>query len=323
MRLVFRADADREIGAGHVMRSLALAMEAIDRGHKCLFLGQIRDLDWVRKAVEKVEFEEIIDNPIIFDSDPETDILVIDSYHLSPKLPQLQENNWRSVIVIGDALTPAYKCALFIHPGIDDHWIVDSEKSLAGFDYVMLRPAIKIARDNKSPENEILNIVVSGGGGDAFGFSEAIGRELDKIDSNFVAHFFSNYPVQSLTGKDFRNYPLGPEIDEVRKLANVAITTASTSSLEFIAAEIPTAILCTVDNQQEYYQELSSRGLALPVGTFTRSEGWVINFEALEDFINSKHKQQELISAITGKFDFLGSRRILGKIEQLVGISIE
>jgi spore coat polysaccharide biosynthesis predicted glycosyltransferase SpsG len=323
MRLVFRADANREMGAGHVMRSLALAIEAINRGHTCFFVGEIRDLNWVKAAVKKVGFAKVFENPILFNPDSETDVLVLDSYNLSPQHPQLQKEIWQLVVVIGDAFTPAFKCDLFIHPGIDDHWIINPDKSLVGFDYVLFRPEIQFARDNKSNQNEFLNIVVSGGGGDAFGFSEVIGRELDKIDLNFVAHFFSSSPVKSFKGKDFRNYPMGPEIDYVRTLANIAITTASTSSLEFIAAEIPTAIVCTVDNQQEYYDELSSRGLALAIGTFKKDDGWVIDSNDLQELITSKRKQEDFITAISGKFDFLGPRRIIDCIETLTESSIK
>jgi UDP-2,4-diacetamido-2,4,6-trideoxy-beta-L-altropyranose hydrolase len=317
MRLVFRADANREIGAGHVMRSLALATEAVRRGHNCFFIGEVQDLNWVSAAVKRVGFDKIFDNPFEFYSDSATDVLLLDAYHISPQDPQLRENLWRSVVVIGDALTPSYRCELFIHPGIDEHWIVEPEKSLSGFDYVMLRPEIRMARDNKSSEDGQFNILVSGGGGDAFGFCQRIGEELDKIESNFVAHFFSNSPVSSNKGKDFRNYALGPEIDEIRKCANLAITTASTSCLEFIAAEIPTAVVCTVDNQEEYFQELSSRGLALPIGTFNVDIGWQIDSKELQDFINSKESQKKLIAAITGKIDFMGASRIMDKIEIL------
>jgi spore coat polysaccharide biosynthesis predicted glycosyltransferase SpsG len=322
MRIVFRADADREIGAGHIMRSLALATEAVKRGHDCFFIGEIRDLNWVKKAVEKVGFNGIFENPLHFIPDFKTDVLVLDSYHIPPLDPQLQKNIWHSVVVIGDALTPPYLCDLFIHPGIDDHWIAAPEKTFSGFDYLLLRPEIRTARGNKANMDGQLEILISGGGGDAFDFCQTIGKELDKIESNFVAHFFSNSVVNSGSGKDFRNYPLGPKIDDVRKLANLAITTASTSCLEFIAAEIPTAMVCTVDNQEEYFRELSIRGLALPVGTFSVGAGWNINSKALQDFIGSKDKQQELLDAISGKIDFKGASRILDKIEDMAGDSI-
>jgi len=50
VRFIFRADASREIGSGHVMRSLALAEEAISRGFDCIFVGKISDLDWVSES---------------------------------------------------------------------------------------------------------------------------------------------------------------------------------------------------------------------------------------------------------------------------------
>ncbi len=322
MRIVFRANANREIGAGHVMRSLALASEAVGRGHSCFFIGEILGLNWVKEAVKKVGFHGIFDNPLDFYPDSRMDVLVLDTYHISPQNPQLHESLWQSIVVIGDATTPPYKCDLFIHPGIDDHWIVNPEKSFSGFDYLLLRPEIREAREKKTARNGQFNILVSGGGGDAFDFCQEMGKVLDRFELNFVAHFFSNSLVRSGSGKDFRNYPIGSGIDEIRKLANLAITTASTSSLEFIAAEIPTAMVCTVDNQTEYFRELSLRGLALPVGTFSLGAGWSINSNELQDLIGSRDKQQSLIDAISGKIDFKGASRILDKIENLAGYSI-
>ena len=43
MRYVLRADAPEFIGAGHVMRSSAIAEELIARGENVIFVGQVSD----------------------------------------------------------------------------------------------------------------------------------------------------------------------------------------------------------------------------------------------------------------------------------------
>jgi hypothetical protein len=60
MRFVFRADASREIGSGHVMRSSVLAEEAISRGFECVFIGKISDLDWVAKRISTLGFTQVL-----------------------------------------------------------------------------------------------------------------------------------------------------------------------------------------------------------------------------------------------------------------------
>ena len=44
MRYVLRADASKILGAGHVMRSSAIAEELITQGAEVVFVGEISDL---------------------------------------------------------------------------------------------------------------------------------------------------------------------------------------------------------------------------------------------------------------------------------------
>ena len=59
MRFVFRADASIEIGAGHVMRSSAIAEEAISQGIECVFVGSILDMDWLTDRIRGLGFFEV------------------------------------------------------------------------------------------------------------------------------------------------------------------------------------------------------------------------------------------------------------------------
>ena len=82
MRFVFRADASKTIGAGHVMRSSAIAEEAISRGVPCLFVGKISELDWVRERIRGLGFMQVFENTSEFVPDKNQDILIIDSYEI-------------------------------------------------------------------------------------------------------------------------------------------------------------------------------------------------------------------------------------------------
>jgi spore coat polysaccharide biosynthesis predicted glycosyltransferase SpsG len=79
MRLVFRADASRQIGAGHVMRVTTIAEEAIGRGHECHFVGKISDLAWVEKHVQNLGFKSFIREIDVINSEFQNSVLILDS----------------------------------------------------------------------------------------------------------------------------------------------------------------------------------------------------------------------------------------------------
>ena len=106
MRFVFRADASMSIGAGHVMRSSAIAEEAISRGVPCLFVGKISELDWVRERIRGLGFIQVLENSSEFIPDENEDILIIDSYEIPTDDVFVQLRNWSKVVSIFDELTP-------------------------------------------------------------------------------------------------------------------------------------------------------------------------------------------------------------------------
>ena len=83
MRYVLRADASESIGSGHVMRSSAIAEELIARGENVVFVGQISDLPWVEERIASLGFTQIHNNPGDFNSNPNSDVLLLDSYEIS------------------------------------------------------------------------------------------------------------------------------------------------------------------------------------------------------------------------------------------------
>ncbi len=59
MRNVLRADASQSMGAGHVMRSSAIAEELISRGNNVIFVGRISNLPWVEKRIASLGFSQV------------------------------------------------------------------------------------------------------------------------------------------------------------------------------------------------------------------------------------------------------------------------
>ena len=104
MRFVFRSDASFSIGAGHVMRSSAIAEEAIDRGISCLFIGEITGIPWLNDRVQNLGFHQVLRNDKEFHPSPNSDVLILDSYSIPTDHKFLEIQHWLQI----DEIDPSH-----------------------------------------------------------------------------------------------------------------------------------------------------------------------------------------------------------------------
>lgn len=314
MRLVFRADATSKIGSGHVMRSSVLAEHAISEGYKCIFIGKVEDLPWVSNRMENLGFIEIHKDFETFRSNIDEDVLVLDSYSIPANLDDIQLEKWRLVVTISDSLTPQYSAHLVIIPGLTEEFeIRKGKKVLSGTKYILIRKSIN-KKNDLNIQSEKLKIIVNGGGTNVHSFAETIAEKLDSLNIDLEAYFFTDFEIQSKTGKRFISYKIGPDLDSIAANSDIAITTASTSALEFLAREIPIGVVCAVENQKEFYKQLGEFGYAIQLGNFIKSEGWHLNLGNLQDLVQNVATQKKIRNKIANLIDFDGASRILTEI---------
>jgi spore coat polysaccharide biosynthesis predicted glycosyltransferase SpsG len=315
MRFVFRADASMTIGSGHVMRSSAIAEEAIARGIPSLFVGKISELDWVNERIRGLGFLQILENTSEFMPDKNEDILIIDSYEIPANDVFVQLRNWSKVVSIFDKLTPDYSCDLRIHPGLTKAWPEPfSGRTLSGPKFVPLRKSIKNSTVH-TPEGT-LKVLVVGGGSDTYGFVPAVVKALTKLTQDFHATIFTN----SFSGTDlderFSVSEVGLNLDLVANAVDLVFTTASTTSLEFLARGSAVAIGCAVDNQELYYKELSGGNYAAPIGEFLNNE-WHLDVELIQELFRLETLRSTLKANSANLIDLNGAIRIVDEILKL------
>ena len=318
MRYVLRADASRSIGAGHVMRSSAIAEELIARGEDVVFVGRISDLPWVEERIASLGFANIYDNPNDFFSNNRSDVLLLDSYEISINDNFIAPENWRHIVVIVDELTPNYHCTLRIHPGLDSNWVGDSQVSiLAGPEYIPFRSSLSKNMHASSQGQHKLKIVVVAGGSDPHNLVLEIAMTLAILPELFEACLFSNSSSDVTLDSRFHYFKIGSGLDEVSKDADLVLTTSSTSSLEFIARGFCVGIACAVDNQRQYYNSLGQLGVAAQIGLRESALGWSLNIETIHALVMSSQLRERLIAKAKGIIDFKGSSRIVDAIKNL------
>ncbi len=308
-----RADASRVIGAGHAMRVSVIAEELIALGNEVIFVGDTREIPWVERRIENLDFTDVVHDPSFFQSNPRTDVLILDSYTISVEDVFLQKERWRRIVLIADQETPDYFCDLAINPGLNKSFSSqNSDKILFGPRYTPFRKYSPKAKDHY-PNKHPLRILVVGGGTDVFNFSKTVSNQISIIKSEFICYLISeDKSLQNLDSR-FQVIPPGELLDTIVDNSDLIITTASTSCLEFIAKSKPIGILCAVDNQNSYYEQLTFAGIGIPLGRY-QNENWSIDFLRLSELVLSEETRENLISRGLHVFDLKGAGRIVLEI---------
>ena len=318
MRYVFRIDASPLIGAGHVMRSSAIAEEMISRGLHTVFVGEISDMPWLANRIENLGFTEIHKNTKDFKSRTKTDILILDSYELPIKDGFIQTENWKLVINIFDSSTPSYKCQMRIHPGITDDWEqLPKVFTLAGVQYIPLRSSLQ---KQKKEITDPLQIIITGGGSDSNNFVEAILGVLSESEEDFQASIFTNHPFLPILDNRFQFKSLGIDFDLAVSKTDLAFTTASTTCLEFLATGSAIGIGCAVQNQESNYLKLGELEIACLVGIYLNGS-WELNKDSILEIVSSKYLREKLQWKARNYIDLNGAVRIVDNILDFIATS--
>ena len=318
MRYVLRADASQSIGAGHVMRSSAVAEELIARGEDVIFVGQISDLPWVEERIISLGFTHIYNESSGFISNPESDVLLLDSYEIDRNDAFITPENWLHIIAMVDELTPNYRCTLRIHPGLDSNWVGNSKTPiLAGPKYIPLRSSLSKNMHDVRYEQHKLRIEVVAGGSDPYGLVPEISKILVTIPDQFEVYLFSSSNLDATLDARFHHIEVGRQLDELTKNVDLVLTTASTSSLEFLARGLCVGIVCAVDNQEQYYESLGKLGVAAPVGIRNLDNSWELDKEKIFSLVTSSKLRENLLAKAKGLIDFKGASRIVNEMTDL------
>jgi spore coat polysaccharide biosynthesis predicted glycosyltransferase SpsG len=313
MRLVVMSEASPKIGAGHFMRTSAIIEESISRGIETWFAGSVVDMPWLENKLRGIESLELVTDLKTFVPNANDDVLLLDSYQIDPQDSFIQPNRWRAVVTLVDEFTPPYVSSLKIHPGLTASWL-NGINVLHGPDFIPIRKKVQV---NKNLDSESLRIVIVGGGTDLFDFGNVIARELSKIETNFKATVFTERPTDFLLDDArFQFERIGTALDQISHLANLILTTSSTTCLEFIADEKAIGVFCGIGNQQTYYKTITKLGLAAPLGQYGES-GWEVDSVALNQIITNNNLRMKLKNATIGYIDGQGSARILDEIVKM------
>ncbi len=298
------------------MRSSAIAEELITRGEDVIFVGQISDLPWVKERIELLGFSHIYSESKELNSNPESDVLILDTYTICTNESFINPKNWLHIVAIVDELTPNYDCTIRIHPGLDSDWTGNYRTPiLSGPKYIPIRSSL--TKNTHVKKKNILKIAVVAGGSDPFELVNEIAKVLEKTSVHFEAYLFSRSESHSIIDARFQYFQVGQRFDELTKDIDLVLTTASTSSLEFLARGICVGLVCAVDNQKQHYNSLGKLGVAAQLGFRTLDSKWVLDEQLIYSLITSSDLRMSLMTRAIGLIDFNGASRIVDVITNL------
>ena len=270
-RIYFRADAGREIGYGHFIRTLALA-DMLKDDFDCVFVTQSPT------AYQQAEVSGVC--PLV--GLPATDarlgmflnmlegdeIVVLDNYFYDTDYQRAIKAKGCKLVCIDDMHDKHYVADVVINHALSESILFSKEvytHLCLGPSWALLRkPFLENAlfvQKNRLKASGVERVTVCFGGVDVFRLTERVSAILAKIPG--IKYIDC---IDSLHRRDARG------IADSLMAADMAFVSASTVCMEAFACGVPVAAGYYVDNQIGVYEEYKRRGYIIPLGNLLDRE---------------------------------------------------
>ncbi len=321
-QVVFRADAGRSIGGGHVMRCLALADALRDEGWQPHFAGSPETRVTVKALGDAdIQWHPLVDPfapQMLTAAVPACDLLVVDSYKLDEAYESACRGWARAIMVIDDLADRRHDCDLLLDQSLgrvaaDYRYLVPPQcRTLTGADFALLRADFALRRGQRQDTGEVRRIFLSLGMMDEPGFLlEAIPvirallpqARIDVVVGGRATHLEQ---LQLLAAGDARLI-LHVDADHVADLmqqVDIAVIGAGTTVLEACCVGLPAILLVVADNQRGIAAAMRSHS-AVPVIETIAELG-----PALSRMVEDSTTRREAGSRLAALCDGRGARRV-------------
>ncbi|MFD8767549.1 GNAT family N-acetyltransferase [Microbacterium oxydans] len=327
-RALLHCNAGVEYGMGHLMRTLAIAAVARERGWSVSLIGDIDEAgsaaahriepDLAIRSVGAAELPEMI-----LAVAGEVDVLHIDAYTDVPDVrgsgtlvSNMQDGPYgvREADLSIDANLGAEET--FARPDLTRH-------PLAGLDVAVVREQVLRQRAASHRPGAVPRVLVVMGGSDPRGLTAHVVQALDGVPAPLrvtVIDPRDRLEVRKAAAASVHDVQVRGFVDDLPALArehDLAVTAAGTSVWDFACMGVPMAVLCAVDNQRPGYANVVRRGLAVGLGVPPHAdlEARVVELGALLHDGDALAAQS---AALRDTVDGLGTWRIVASWEQLV-----
>lgn len=296
MRIVFRADASRTIGHGHVIRCLTLASSLRHSDAEILFACRTQDGD-LGDLIEDRGFavSRLLAGADVAEEDARQTLAAIQHFGTNPDWLVVDhyglDHRWESslrpavgrIMVIDDLADRRHDCDLLLDqnlvPAMDTRYadkVPATCQLLLGPDYAVLQPIYAaLHKTARIRSDRVERIFVFFGGadtGDLTGRTLSAIQDLDRPDIGVDVALSSDHPqldiIRSRT-KGVRNVVVHSSLPTLARLiagADLAVGAGGATTWERLCLGLPALVITSTPNQVEVTRELHQMGLVRWLG---------------------------------------------------------
>ncbi len=296
-----------EVGYGHVIRSIALAICMIKYGWRCYFPTSDK-MDHVfsqHKNIEIIDTKNIISGGLYFD------LIVIDDYNIDHFQERDLYDVFKKILVIDDLKNRIHNCDILVDQTYMrtksdyDSLVPERTKRLIGSDFTLLRPSFFKIRNSSISRRMVMDkvdrILVSLGGeeklDDIFTTISIIEKSLFYGEVDIVLGFSGGsidkcrHYVSKLRNK--YNFLYNVDMEQLLHEADICIGAAGSSMWERCCLGVPTLMLVLSENQRSIAENLSKNQSGVNLGSIDTLE--IINASYVLNNLIKDDKYRALI----------------------------
>lgn len=334
-----RADANEQIGTGHVMRCLAIARELLNIGEEVLFvtadnrgdiLIQQAGLRSICMQSDWTDMESELNDLRNYIVQYKPRLVLIDSYYVTENYFK-KLHGLSTLAYIDDLNTVCWKVDLLLNYNIfatvfdySLYWNTNT-KLLLGPRYVPLREEFQSLIFCEK-RDKVKNIMVSAGGADPERVTEKIMEYIctEKEFENTIIHFVVgalNPRLETIKDKarSVKNAVLHineHHMADLMQNCDIAVAAAGTTLYELCACGLPTITYTLADNQLVAAEEFQKQGIMINAGDCRRNSRFFDTLKYhLRDIIGDSEKRREMSQRMRMCVDGKGVSRI---VEELI-----